>query len=371
MCAEFSNYRYTHTRKPNKNLSLLKQLDVMGMRDDSRHQRAVQQGLAIAAGMNTARNLGDLPGNICTPEYLAERAQELASALPGLKAKILNEKKIRELKMGALLSVSKGSIEAPYVAILEYYGASRSNKPIALVGKGVCFDTGGISIKPSSAMDEMKYDMCGAASVIGTLETVARLKLPINVIGIVGAVENMPSDRATKPGDVVSSMSGKTIEVLNTDAEGRMVLCDLLHYVKRYEPECIVDIATLTGACLVALGKHAAGLYSNKQKLAERLLKAGTDTTDRAWQLPLWPEYRKELRSNFADIANIGGRYAGSVTAACFLYDFVGDKWNWAHLDIAGVAWHSGTNKGGTGRPVPLLSQFLIDYLDSQGTGAG
>ena len=362
MRAEFNNYRYTHTRPSKRKVTQLEHIDVMDMDNNSTHRRAVKQGLAIAAGMRTARDLGDLPGNICTPEYMAGRAEEIAKELPALKARVFNEKKIRELKMGALLSVSRGSAQPPYVVILEYYGADKSQQPVALVGKGVCFDTGGISIKPSSAMDEMKYDMCGASCVIGVLETVARLELPINVIGIVGAVENMPSDRATKPGDVVTSLSGKTIEVLNTDAEGRMVLCDLLHYVKQYKPACIVDIATLTGACVVALGKHAAGLYSNQQDLAERLLKAGVDTVDRAWQLPLWPEYKKELRSNFADIANVGGRYAGSISAACFLYEFVGSEWSWAHLDIAGVAWHSGNAKGGTGRPVPLLSQFLIDY---------
>lgn len=360
--AQYANYRYSATRQLKEAHHPLGRLDVVGVANTAQYKKASKYGLAIAAGTQTARELGDLPANICTPEYLAKYATNMAKNLSQLNVTVFNEKKIRAMKMGALLSVSQGSIQPPYVITMEYRGADESQQPVALIGKGVCFDTGGISIKPSSAMDEMKYDMCGAASVIGTMEVVARLGLPLNVIGMVGAVENMPSDRATKPGDVVTSMSGKTIEVLNTDAEGRMVLSDLLHHVKDYRPACIVDIATLTGACVVALGKHACGLYSNRQDLADRLTKAGQSSVDRAWQMPLWPEYKKELRTHFADIANIGGRYAGSISAACFLYEFVGEEWAWAHLDIAGVAWHSGEAKGGTGRPVPLLAQFLIDF---------
>jgi leucyl aminopeptidase len=261
--------------------------------------------------------------------------------------------------MGSLLSVGKGSAEESKLIVIEYQGAAKSKKPVVLVGKGITFDTGGISIKPGSGMDEMKFDMCGAASVLGTMRAIAEIAPKINVIAVVAAAENMPSDRASKPGDIVTSMSGKTIEILNTDAEGRLVLCDALTYAERFKPSAVIDVATLTGACIVALGKVATGLYSNNQALADELIKAGETSLDRAWQMPLWKDYQSLLDSNFADVANIGGPQAGSVTAACFLARFA-ENFDWAHLDIAGTAWHSGANKGATGRPVPMLTRFIM-----------
>jgi len=267
---------------------------------------------------------------------------------------------MEKLGMGSLLSVARGSHEPPKLIVLKYEGGRRGDKPYALVGKGVTFDTGGISLKPAPEMDEMKFDMCGAASVLGTLRAVAELKLPINVVGVIPATENMPGGSATKPGDIVTSMSGQTVEILNTDAEGRLILCDALTYTERFDPQAVVDIATLTGACVIALGHVASGLFANDDALAEQLLAAGQTSRDRAWHLPLWDDYQEQLKSNFADFANIGGRPAGSVTAACFLARFT-KKFKWAHLDIAGVAWKSGAAKGATGRPVPLLTQYLID----------
>ena len=326
----------------------------------ARARLAVSMGNAVALGVNTARDLGNLPGNICTPSYLANTAQKNAKRYPDMKVKVLKQKDMEELKMGALLSVAKGSRQPPRLIIIEYYGGKKDDKPIALVGKGITFDSGGISIKPSASMDEMKFDMCGAASVLGTMVTIGELKLPINVVGIVPTCENMPDGAANKPGDIVTSMSGQTIEVLNTDAEGRLILCDALTYSEQFKPRAVIDIATLTGACVVALGKHPCGLLSNNEALAEDLLEAGKLSDDRAWQLPLWEEYQDQLKSNFADMANIGGPQAGTITAACFLSRFT-EKLKWAHLDIAGVAWESGHNKGATGRPVPLLSQYLFD----------
>jgi len=266
---------------------------------------------------------------------------------------------MKKLGMGSLLSVSRGSIEPAKLITLEYSGGRKGSKPVVLVGKGVTFDSGGISLKPGAAMDEMKFDMCGAASVLGTLQACAEMKIPLNVVGVIPTTENLPSDKATKPGDIVTSMSGQTIEVLNTDAEGRLILCDALTYCKKFKPEVVVDIATLTGACVVALGHYTAAVLSNNDELAEELLAAGQTAVDRAWQMPLWDVYQSDLDSNFADIANIGGR-AGTITAACFLSRFTRD-YRWAHLDIAGVAWKSGKEKGSTGRPVPLLTQFLLD----------
>ncbi len=317
-------------------------------------------GAAIATGMNLARELGDLPGNICTPSYLAKEAQKLARNQPKLSVKVLDEKQMRALGMGSLLSVSAGSHEPAKLIQLEYQGGTKTQAPQVLVGKGITFDTGGISLKPGAAMDEMKYDMCGAASVLGTFATLLELQPKIHVIGLIAAAENMPSGTATKPGDIVTSMSGQTIEILNTDAEGRLVLCDALTYAERFKPKAVVDIATLTGACVIALGNHATGLFSNNEDLAQALLKAGQQANDRAWQMPLWDEYQKQLDSNFADIANVGGREAGSITAACFLARFA-KKYPWAHLDIAGTAWKSGAAKGATGRPVPLLVQYLLN----------
>ena len=322
-------------------------------------QSGLKQGAAMAHGMSLAKDLGNLPGNVCTPAYLADAARTLARQYK-LGVQVLERKDMEKLGMGSLLSVARGSDEPPKLIVLKYEGGPRGQKPYALVGKGVTFDTGGISLKPAPEMDEMKFDMCGAASVLGTLRAVAELKLPINVIGIVPATENMPGGSATKPGDIVTSMSGLTVEIHNTDAEGRLILCDALTYAERFEPQAVVDIATLTGACVIALGHVASGLFANDDALAQELLAAGQTTHDRAWHLPLWDDYQEQLKSNFADFANIGGRPAGSVTAACFLARFT-KKFKWAHLDIAGVAWKSGAAKGATGRPVPLLTQYLID----------
>ncbi|MFK5912795.1 MAG: leucyl aminopeptidase [Woeseiaceae bacterium] len=326
---------------------------------------AVQIGHAIGAGRNTARDLGNLPGNICTPTYLAKQAIQYAKKYTKLRTTILNQKEMEKLGMGSLLSVSKGSRTPPKFIVMQYSGAKKSERPYVLVGKGVTFDSGGISIKPGAAMDEMKYDMCGAASVMGTMVTVNELKLPINVVAIVPSVENMPDGAASKPGDIVKSMSGQTIEVLNTDAEGRLILCDALTYSEKFHPKAVIDVATLTGACVIALGAHPAGLLSNQQKLADQILSAGTECGDRAWQMPLWDDYQDQLKSNFADMANIGGREAGTITAACFLSRFT-KKLNWAHLDIAGVAWFGGAKKGATGRPVPLLTQYLMERCGKQ-----
>jgi len=321
-------------------------------------KEAIEQGLAIANGMNLAKDLGNLAPNYCTPTYLADRAKEIAKAHK-LKITVLEEKDMEKLGMGSLLSVSQGSRQPAKLIAVEYKGLKKMENPVVLVGKGVTFDTGGVSLKPSPDMDEMKYDMSGAASVLGTLVAVAEMNLPINLVCIVPATENMPDGQATKPGDVVTSMSGQTIEVLNTDAEGRLILCDALTYAARYKPDVVIDIATLTGACVIALGHVATGLISNDDKLAAEILRASEQSTDRAWQLPLWDDYQDLLKSNFADIANIGGRAGGTITAGCFLSRFTED-YRWAHLDIAGTAWKSGKEKGSTGRPVPLLTQFLI-----------
>lgn len=325
-------------------------------------EAAVARGLAIASGMNLARDLGNLPGNICTPTYLAERAVEMGKT-HGIDVQVLDEDQMQELKMGSLLSVSRGSRQPARFIIAEYKGSEA--KPIVLVGKGVTFDSGGISIKPAAEMDEMKFDMCGAASVLGTLQAVAQMRLPVHVVGLIPATENLPGGNANKPGDIVTSMSGQTIEILNTDAEGRLILCDALTYAERYEPEVVIDVATLTGACVIALGHVASGLFSNSNSLAREVLQAAEYANDPAWHMPLWDEYQEQLKSNFADFANIGGRAAGSVTAACFLSRFA-KNFDWAHLDIAGVAWKSGPHKGATGRPVPLLTQFILGRLNEQ-----
>lgn len=319
---------------------------------------AIQQGQAIAHGVGLAKDLGNMAPNVCTPTYLADQAKAIAKEHK-LKITVLEEKDMQKLGMGSLLSVSQGSRQPAKLIAVEYKGLKKMEKPVVLVGKGVTFDTGGVSLKPSPDMDEMKYDMCGAASVLGTLVAVAEMQLPINLVCIVPATENMPDGLATKPGDVVTSMSGQTIEVLNTDAEGRLILCDALTYAARYKPDVVIDVATLTGACVIALGHVATGLISNDDKLAAEILSASEQSTDRAWQLPLWDDYQDLLKSNFADIANIGGRAGGTITAGCFLSRFTED-YRWAHLDIAGTAWKSGKEKGSTGRPVPLLTQFLI-----------
>jgi leucyl aminopeptidase len=320
---------------------------------------ALAQGMAMGAGVELAKDLGNLPGNICTPTYLADQARQLAAS-HGLGVDILDRADMEKLGMNTLLSVARGSHEPPKFIVLRHLGGPDGAKPVVLVGKGITFDSGGISLKPGAEMDEMKYDMCGAASVLGTLKSIAIMQLPLNVIGVIPSTENMPGGAATKPGDVITSMSGQTVEILNTDAEGRLILCDALTYVERFEPQCVVDIATLTGACVIALGHVATGLLANNEGLAKELLDAGQEAYDRAWQMPLWDDYQEQLKSNFADMANIGGKPAGTITAACFLARFT-EKYQWAHLDIAGTAWRSGKDKGATGRPVPLLSQFLID----------
>ena len=324
----------------------------------SASRTAVAQASAIANGVDMARELGNLPANHCTPAYLADTARKMAREL-GLKAEVLDVRQMQALKMGALLSVARGSAQPPKLIVLRYQGAGTKQAPIALVGKGVTFDTGGISLKPAAEMDEMKFDMCGAASVLGAMRVVAELKLKLNLVVVVPATENMPGGRATRPGDVVASMSGQTVEILNTDAEGRLILCDALTYVQRFKPSAVVDVATLTGACVIALGHHHSGLFSPNDGLAAELQQAGREIGDSCWRMPLDDEYQEQLKSPFADMANIGGRPAGSVTAACFLSRFA-KGYDWAHLDIAGTAWKSGTSKGATGRPVPLLASFLL-----------
>ena len=320
---------------------------------------ALDQGEAIARGMDLTRELGNLPANICTPTYLAQQAQKLARECK-LKCEVLDRARMEKLGMGSLLSVARGSHQPPRFIVLQYHGGKAKAKPVVLVGKGITFDTGGISLKPGAEMDEMKYDMSGAASVLGAFRALAAMKLPLNVVGLIPTTENMPGGAATRPGDIVTSMSGQTIEILNTDAEGRLILCDALTYAERFDPDCVVDVATLTGACVIALGAVASGLMANHDGLAEELLEAGQASGDRAWQLPLWDDYQEMLKSNFADLPNISGsRAAGTITGACFLARFT-KKYRWAHLDIAGTAWRSGKEKGSTGRPVPLLAHFLL-----------
>ncbi|BBE51612.1 Cytosol aminopeptidase [Ferriphaselus amnicola] len=322
-------------------------------------ETAVAQAQATANGIALAKTLGNLPGNICTPTYLAEQALEMGKQHK-LKVTVLERADMEALGMGSFLSVTLGSAQPPKLISLEYHGGDKKQKPVVLVGKGITFDTGGISLKPAADMDEMKYDMCGAASVLGTIQAIAEMKLPLNVVGVIPTCENMPSSTATKPGDIVTSMSGQTIEVLNTDAEGRLILCDALTYAAKFKPECVVDIATLTGACVIALGHVVSGLLSNQDDLAQELLDAGEQSWDRAWRLPLYDDYQAQIDSNFADMQNIGGRAGGTITAACFLARFTKD-YRWAHLDIAGTANKSGKEKGGTGRPVGLLTQFLVN----------
>jgi leucyl aminopeptidase len=333
---------------------------ITSQRDKGRADEGMADGIGISDGVDLARDLGNLPGNICTPTYLADQARKMARSHKAIKVRVLGEAEMKRLRMGALLSVSRGSQEPARLITLAYNPSRSKKRPAVLIGKGVTFDSGGISIKPAAQMDEMKFDMCGAASVMGAVKMAASLALPVNLVGIVAATENLPGSAASKPGDIYTSMSGQSVEVLNTDAEGRLVLCDALTYAGRFEPDVVVDIATLTGACVVALGCHAAGLFSNDDKLAESLLGAGEFSHDRAWRLPLWDEYGETLKSNFADVANVGGREGGAITAASFLSRFA-KEYRWAHLDIAGVAWRGGKSKGATGRPVRLLSQFLLD----------
>ncbi|MDH5631887.1 MAG: leucyl aminopeptidase [Gammaproteobacteria bacterium] len=359
-----ARYRYTETKSKteddnseNKPLTTIKlALDEAA---DNDCQAALIQGQAIGTGTCLTRELGNLPGNICTPSYLANEARNLADQYDSISCTILEEDEMAELGMDALLSVSRGSRQPAKLIIMEYQGGKNGDAPVALVGKGLTFDAGGISLKPAAAMDEMKFDMCGGASVFGALKACAEMQLPMNVIGVVPSSENLPDGDANKPGDVVTSMSGQTIEVLNTDAEGRLILCDALTYTERFKPVAVVDIATLTGACVVALGAHASGLLSNDDDLADELLSAGETSCDRAWRLPLWDDYQQQLDSNFADMANVGGREAGTITAACFLARYTKNM-TWAHLDIAGTAWNKGKGKGASGRPVGLLTEFLM-----------
>lgn len=352
-------YRYTETLSKKVSLPTLKKLTVaIGSNlSAAKAKSALDIGHAIGEGANFARQLGNLPGNVCTPRYLSQQARKFAKQFTKVKTTICDEKKMAEMGMGSLLSVGNGSDEPSQLITMEYRGGKAKDKPYALVGKGITFDTGGISLKPGLKMDEMKFDMGGAASVFGTIHAIAALELPINVVGVVAAAENMPSGRATKPGDVVKSMSGKTIEILNTDAEGRLVLCDALTYVGKFKPEEVVDIATLTGAIIVTLGAQASGIFSNDDNLAKTLEEAGEATFDRGWRLPIWDEYQPMLESKFADVANIGTGGAASITAACFLARFT-EEYKWAHLDVAGTSFSSAP-KGASGRPVPMLVEYL------------
>lgn len=356
-------YQYTETLTSSApDASALEKCEVLSTETSSTKTISAELATAssIANGIDSAKKLADLPGNICTPTYLADTAKALGKQHKSLKVTVLDEAEMEKLGMGSLLSVSRGSREPAKLITMKHNGGPKSQKPIVIVGKGLTFDAGGISIKPSSGMDEMKYDMCGGASVFGVMQMCAELNLPINVVGVVPSSENLPDGDANKPGDIVTSMKGLTIEILNTDAEGRLILCDALTYSAKFKPDVVIDIATLTGACVVALGKHATGLLGNNDELANELLSAGIKAGDKAWQLPLWDEYRPQLKSNFADLANIGGPAGGTITAACFLSRFTED-YKWAHLDIAGTAWKSGAEKGATGRPVHMLSQFILD----------
>jgi leucyl aminopeptidase len=362
MVAMESVYRFeqmksqpAEVRRPLRKLTL----SVPQRSDLNAGEAAAARGLAIAHGMDLARDLGNLPSNVCTPAYLAQAAQVLAKDFPDVKVTVLERKEIEEAGMGTFLSVAKGTAEPPKFIVLEYEPAAKKQRPFVLVGKGITFDSGGISLKPGLDMDQMKFDMCGAASVLGTFRSIAELKAKVNLVGLVPACENLPSGTATKPGDIVKSMSGQTVEILNTDAEGRLILADALTYAERYDPQAVVDVATLTGAMVIALGHVASGVFSTSEALSRALIAAGDDSFDRGWPMPLWDDYQEGLNSNFADFANIGGRAGGSITAACFLSRFA-KKYDWAHIDIAGTAWREGKEKGATGRPVPMLTTWLL-----------
>ncbi len=327
----------------------------------SKHaQQGLDDGVALAEGVAFSRDLANLPPNVCTPTYLGAQALALGKRFASIKVSVLGERQIKKLKMGAFLAVARGSTEPPRLIVCEYRGAGRTSAPVCLVGKGITFDSGGISLKDPPAMDEMKFDMSGAASVLGALRAVARLRLPINLVAIVATCENMPAGNAVKPADIVTSMSGQTVEVLNTDAEGRLILCDAITYSRRFKPAAVIDVATLTGACVIALGNHMSGLMSNDEALAAQVAAAGLRADDRAWRMPIGEEYVEQLKSNFADLANVGGREGGACTAAAFLSKFASGL-KWAHLDVAGTAWLGGAQRGSTGRPVPLLVDFLIE----------
>jgi len=369
ICAELwhgTSYRYTATRSKEKDKdsgrAKLKSFTVAcTAKQAAAARRGLKHGDAIGSGMSLARELGNLPPNVCTPNYLVQQARKLARGVKPLSLEVLDEAEMKKLGMGSLLSVTAGTSEPAKFMIFNYQGSKRRNaRPVVLVGKGITFDAGGISLKPPPQMDEMKWDMCGAATVFGVVKAISMLEPGLNLVGIVPACENLPSGTATKPGDVVTAMSGETIEILNTDAEGRLILADAMTYAQRFKPSVMIDIATLTGACIIALGRHRSGLMSNSDKLANALVKAGDRADDKAWQLPLDAAYMRQLKSRFADVANIGGRDAGTITAGCFLSRFAGDT-DWAHLDIAGTAWQQGAAKGGTGRPVPMLMEYLLN----------
>jgi len=357
-------YQYQHFKSDKGPAAVLNKVVFLaaGKASLAQYQQGMTTGTAIGEGISLARDLGNCPPNICHPVYLSQQATAMARDTKNLSVNVLGEKAMEALGMQSLLSVGQGSAQPSQLIICEYSGAKEGAAPYALVGKGITFDSGGISLKPGAAMDEMKYDMCGAASVLGCLQAIVDMQLPINLVCVIAAAENMPSDCASRPGDIVTSMSGKTIEILNTDAEGRLVLCDALTYVQRFKPKIIIDIATLTGACVRALGRHASGLYSNDECLSQALLDAGQRSGDRAWPMPLWDDYTQQLKSNFADLGNIGGLEAGSVTAACFLAEFTKEA-TWAHLDICGTAWLKGDQKGATGRPVGLLADYLMEAM--------
>ena len=342
-------------RRPLRKLTL----SVPQRSDLAAGEKAAARGLAIARGVEMTRDLGNLAPNLCTPTYLGETARKLAEEFPDVKVQVLERPQIEELGMGSFLAVAQGSEQPPRFIVLEYRNAPKKARPVVLIGKGITFDTGGISIKPAGDMDQMKFDMAGAASVLGTFRAVAELKAAVNLVGLIPTCENMPSGKAVKPGDIVRTMSGQTVEVLNTDAEGRLILCDALTYAERFDPEAVVDVATLTGAIVIALGHAACGVFSNNDALSRALVAAGDEAYDRAWPMPLWDDYHEGLESNFADFANVAGRAGGSIVAACFLSKFA-KKFDWAHLDIAGVAWREGKEKGATGRPVPLLVAWLL-----------
>ena len=356
VAADHAAYTYTATYSKNERKDGLKSVEIAG---DTAHKAEFERGQAIAAGVELARELGNLPPNICNPGFLADTAHRIAKEHEGVTAEVLDRAEMEKLGMGSLLAVARGSANPPRLVVLRYNGAGDA-KPYALVGKGITFDSGGVNLKVQGGIEDMKFDMCGAASVFGTFVSVAKMKLPLNLVMVVPAVENMVDADSYRPSDVLTSMSGKTIEVGNTDAEGRLILCDALTYVQRYEPQAIVDVATLTGACVVALGKHAAGLMSKHDDLADELLAAGDMAHDRAWRLPLWDDYQSQLESGFADVYNIGGKSAGTITAGCFLSRFTEGQ-RWAHIDIAGVSNTEGRKGMATGRPVGLLSQWLID----------
>jgi len=354
-------YQFTQLKSDKETECKLEQVRVFTPETErASAQKGLEQGLAIARGVDLTKLLADLPANICTPTFLAEQALELDNKFANLAVSILEESDLAALGMGAFLSVSRGSRQPAKLISLNYQGGDKNRKPIVLIGKGLTFDAGGISLKPAPGMDEMKYDMCGAAAVLGTLQAAAQMQLPLNIIGLIPSSENLPDGDANKPGDILTSMSGKTIEVLNTDAEGRLLLCDTLTYAERFNPDVVIDLATLTGACLVALGRVPSGLLGNDDALCNDLIAAAETAIDSVWRLPLWEEFQEQLKSNFADMANVGGKDAGTITAACFLARFA-ENLRWAHLDIAGTAWRTGPTKGATGRPVPLLCQYLIN----------